>query len=377
VAHEHIDRTLKHNDIFGTIHIKNELETEKDKKNLKGKFCPLPFEGVEIDPQGRVYTCCVAHMPYAIGNVYEEKLEDIWHGEKVKLIRESILDGSYKYCMHTICPRIVHEDLREITEADKLAAVDVPIHATLNLDATCNLYCPSCRKSKVDNNDNDEEQKKIKAALDDVVSYIFSQPSDKRISLNVTGAGDPFYSIVYRDFLFNFDPRPWPNLKLNLVTHGVMLTKKYWDKMSNWHTRLKSIQITVDAASEDTYNKLRPGGNWNLLVENIKMLGEQLINYPETRLELYYIVQKGNYKEMIDFIELVNKLVLKGNVVLVFNKIMDWGTYSYDQYKDHAVWRPDHSEYQDYLSIIDSIRNKQQADPQWGQYIGMSNGDIF
>ena len=43
MSHDHIDRTLKHNDIFGTIHIKNELETQADKKNLKGKFCSLPF----------------------------------------------------------------------------------------------------------------------------------------------------------------------------------------------------------------------------------------------------------------------------------------------------------------------------------------------
>lgn len=372
-----IERTLHHNDIFGTIHIKNELESAKDKKNLKGKFCSLPFNGVEIDPQGKVYTCCVAHMPYPIGNVYEEKLEDIWHGDKVKLIRESILDGSYRYCMHTICPRIVHEDLPDITEEDKNRLVNVPTHATLNLDSTCNLTCPSCRKTKIDNNEDHEKQESIKSSLNDVISYMFSNPNDNQITLNVTGAGDPFFSVVYRDFLFNFDPTPWPNLKLNLVTHGVMFTKKYWDKMFNWHNRFRSIQITVDASKEETYNKLRPGGNWNLLVDNIRMLGKELYNYPETQLELYYIVQLGNYKEIPEFIELINSLIPQGNVRLVFNKIMDWGTFDYEEYKNRAVWRPDHPLNHEYLNIIDFVRNKQRNDNNWGKYIGMHNGDIF
>ena len=377
MSHDHIDRTLKHNDIFGTIHIKNELETQADKKNLKGKFCSLPFSGIEVDSTGKVYTCCVAHMPYSIGNIYEQTLEDIWKGEKAKLIRESILDGSYRYCMHTICPRIVHEDLPDLREENKIELVEEPTRASLNLDSTCNLYCPSCRKTKIDFNSDDQQQLKIKSGLDNVISYIFSQPSDKRISLSVTGSGDPFYSVVYRDFLFNFDPAPWPNLKLNLVTHGVMLTEKYWDKMSKWHKRLNSIQITVDAATESTYNKLRPGGNWKTLLENLKMLGEKLIDFPETRLELYFIVQQGNYKEIVEFIDLINNLIVRGNVVFVFNKIMDWGTFSYEDFKEHAIWRPDHQDYANYLSIINFVKNKQQVDAHWGRYIGMNYGDIF
>ena len=41
---------------------------------------------------------------YFIGNLIDSGIEELWHGEKAQEFRESMLDGSYRYCDRTKCP---------------------------------------------------------------------------------------------------------------------------------------------------------------------------------------------------------------------------------------------------------------------------------
>jgi MoaA/NifB/PqqE/SkfB family radical SAM enzyme len=64
-----------------------------------------------------------------------------------------------------------------------------------------------------------------------------------------------------------------------------------------------------------------------------------------------FVVQTSNYKDMIQYVSLCDEL---GVDEINFQKIDDWGTFV--DFNKHAVWRNDHPNYSEFLSIVQSVR---------------------
>src|SRR5262249_28123798 len=120
---------------------------------LKESFCSVPFEHFETTPSQDVYLCCPAWLPRPIGNLARANWGDIWRGSAAEEIRRSIRDGSFKYCSPISCPKIASGTLekRDQVDAPQLAAGAAagPRVAVLSHDRSCNLSCPSCRKTQI------------------------------------------------------------------------------------------------------------------------------------------------------------------------------------------------------------------------------------
>ena len=64
-------------------------------------ICTIPFEYSEVF-KDRHYLCCPGWLDesvYDTGNMSKD-----FHSKKSEEIRDSIIDGSYKYCSETQCP---------------------------------------------------------------------------------------------------------------------------------------------------------------------------------------------------------------------------------------------------------------------------------
>ena len=84
-------------------------------------------------------------------------------------------------------------------------------------------------------------------------------------------------------------------LDIYFSTNGILLNKKIsTDLIKSGLTR---IQISIDAITKETYDKVRPGGNYNKIIENINefLLIKQNLN---ARLPLV----------RVNFCENINKL---------------------------------------------------------------------
>ena len=80
---------------------------------LTEHVCPLPFTRFEVNPTGEVHICCPRHVPTSIGNVESGDVDEMWNGDRVREIRQSVLDGSFKYCSHTTCPAMLVASCRK------------------------------------------------------------------------------------------------------------------------------------------------------------------------------------------------------------------------------------------------------------------------
>jgi len=313
--------------------------------NLKSYVCLNPFNYLEIH-QEKVYCCCPSWLKLPVGDV--ENLSDIWHGENLKKIQESVLDGSYLYCNKELCPRLSELYYNNISTyfMEKKYFIsanynDGPEMLNLSFDRTCNLSCPSCRDQvesyELDNN---------------IMDNISNSFGNSVIKIGITGSGDAFASKIFRNFLINFDYEKFPKTSsIHLQTNGLLLTENMWNKMHKIHNLIGSICISVDASTKETYEIIRRGGNWNTLMNNLKFISKL-----DCFIYFVFIVQDTNYKEMKSFYNLIENISPKFKIV--FNKISNWGTYTEEEFKNKEIYNESHPEFNLFLIELNKIAFK-------------------
>ena len=355
---------------------RNEILSESinDRPDLSNKFCHHPFDNFEPRDDGNVGVCCLAWLPYYVGNLERDTMDEVYNSKKAQDIRKSILDGTFKYCDHRACPLIQNGDLknkdevtnprhREIIDNNKII-LDHPTHINFLHDDSCNLSCPSCRVKKINFYTGEVYERRLKIH-NEVIESLFAKDLTDGCTISITGSGDPFASKIFRDFLLEFDGTKYPNVKIDLQTNGIMFTPKIWEQMYRIHDNINLVMVSFDAALPSTYEVVRRGGDWDLLVENTKFIAEKRLEEKINILRLDFVVQNLNYKEMPHFVTLAK--MFSGIDQVLFSMVTDWGTWSKETFKVRAIWRPDHPQYQRFLSIL---RSKELRDQE---FIDMSN----
>ena len=100
----------------------------------------------------------------------------------------------------------------------------------------------------------------------------------------------------------------FPNLKYDIITNAVLFTEDITDRFPFFMNKLRSVRVSMDASTEDTYKKVRLGGDWEKLNNNLKFLSKlKKTNNIET-LMISMVVQYENYKEMVEFFKLARSL---------------------------------------------------------------------
>ena len=345
----------------------------------------MPFMYSDVQSISQ-FVCCPSWAPQTI-RVHDDGREkwspidesdDVmanWTSPQAQDIRKSVLDGTYKYCNHTICPRLNElintgrkpylfreiDEFREIynihTEEDITNYNTPPEEILFGFDRSCNLKCPSCRVNLIPNDDLESAEHKAKLHLLKSIEDNFASGL-KRIM--VTGSGDPFYSKIYRDYLINFDKTKYPNLEqLQIITNGNLLDEKLWNQMKAT-PYIKTIEISIDAASKDTYeNKTRLNGNWDRLINNLKFLATQDNIIEEFVCSM--VVSKQNYKEMQMFYELITNIFKNSNfkwgIAINYRQIVDWGTYTPEDLKELQIFNEEHILFKEFLEELKKIHN--------------------
>lgn len=334
------------------------LNTER---NLQGRFCRNPFVQLDVYEDGKLYSCCSTWLPTSIGNLNRMSVAEAWNSPTSRQIRESIFDGSFSYCHHKVCPKIQQGALPTLEEARQELALrevidrrqthleELPYFINLCNDASCNLYCPSCRVQRI-NYPHGKQYEKRQHLQDKITQELFSQPTDRDFTVNVTGSGDPFASAVFREFLFGLNGEDFPNMHINLQTNGVLLTPRNWQRMEKIHRNIATILISFDAATEETYRVTRRGGNWQWLLDNTARLGQLRQSGELGLLRLDFVVQRANYREMPAFVALAKSL---GADQVAFSMVLDWGTWSIAEYEQQCIWKQDHPEFEAFISVLE------------------------
>lgn len=323
-------------------------------------ICTAPFNYTEVYDD-KQFLCCPSWLPVDINN--GDGISSSFNSDKAKEIRESILDGSYKYCDKIQCPflsrlknnKIPFNFIPKTKESiDYFKEISKPSIINFCFDRSCNFQCPSCRNELINYTGNDRlsVEKKLKEVENEISPFV------KKIYLS--GSADPFFSKSFRQFLINLDINKFKNLKfIHLHTNGSLWTPSMWEKMKSIHRFVKSCEISIDAAKKETYeNKVRIGGNWETLHENLRFI--TLI--PNIKHYTFsFVVQDSNYMEMFDFYKMIenymNKRVDRVKWEVKTNIITNWATFSDEEFLKKDVSDINHKDHSKFLDEIDRVKH--------------------
>jgi hypothetical protein len=332
--------------------------------NKTNFICKIPFKYTEIFDD-RQYLCCPSWLNV---NVWDGKsINSSFNSDLSKKIRESIIDGTYSFCDEIQCPYLselkngkknsnfVYKTQQNI---DDLLKKQIPETINFCFDRSCNLKCPSCRLDFINYNGKDRD------GVLEKLNEIENELSGEIKRLYISGTSDPFFSKSFREFLINISLEKYKKLKsIHLHTNALLWTESLWVKMKNIHSLVKSCEISIDASSKETYeNETRIGGNWNRLMENLKYI----TNISTIKHYTFsFVVQDTNYHEMYSFYLMITDLMMNRkyvNYVIFYNKIINWGTYSEDEYIKKDVTNPTHPDHLNFLSVLMKLKNSPNVD---------------
>jgi len=311
------------------------IDTHKDLK--VAKRCPRPFDTVLIDKQGSCYACeCTSWLPQSIGNLQIKSLEEIIGGGTHQHLQGSISDGTYRYCNEHQCSYIKSGGFLH-GRPDRIQ------HLRLAIDDSCNLRCPSCRKSLIFHKEGSAYKLGIRLA-DKINDWLYHY--DHPMQVHIGSDGDPFASHVYRHFMDQTPERD--NIKYSILTNALML-KDFAPRVPYVIRNLNELGVSIDGATKDTYEKLRLGGRWEKINENLQYISE-LKDKHGFRFIMHYVVQKDNYHEMEDIVMLGEKY----NADRVwFSRIQDWNTWG--NFSEHNIFDEQHPQHGDYRTHLDKL----------------------
>ncbi len=319
---------------------------------IKGEyFCSKPFEWLELSINRNFYLCCPNWLPRNIP--VQGRARDAWNSKTAQEIRESILEGSFKYCIG--CPYLEEKTgpvlpLDSITDArlmdivkNRRTALDRgPLWLNLSHDPSCNLKCPSCRRGIINIKGerflaNKQIQEAVLEDLKPDLEWLY-----------ISGSGDPFGSKLFHGLLMGLKAKDYPRLNLYLHSNGQLFDPGRWETIAGINSRVKWVHISIDAATEATYLSNR-GSSWKRLKKNLEFISGLRRTGPVETFEISMVVQQNNWREMLAFIDLGREFKVDR---VLFTHLLNWGTFSKKEYMKRAVHMESHSEHRELTNFL-------------------------
>lgn len=317
-------------------------------------ICTRPFEWFEVHPDGSVFVCCPAWLKRPIGNLLQQTIEAIWNGPLACEIRKSILNGSFHNCSKSHCPHLLTNsapvtypgaispgEVRKALQQKEHRLSYLPRSLNLCFDYSCNLACPSCRKQvRVARGAELKQAEQIGAIIQKELL-----PQAQTVTLS--GFGDPFGSPTYLALLKKLNSFDFPHLQqVRLHTNGQRLTPEMWQQLPGLQSLVAEIEISIDAATEPTYQLNRPGGSFFQLLSNLNFL-----KGCDCNRTLSMVVQQNNWREIPQFLALAQSY----DADIYLSKLVNWGMFSKSEYRRRAVHLCDHPEHKDFIQLLQQV----------------------
>jgi MoaA/NifB/PqqE/SkfB family radical SAM enzyme len=222
----------------------------------------------------------------------------------------------------------------------------------LGYDTTCNLACPSCRTELIV--EKGDEQDANTRAIERVILPMLK--TAKLVYLSA--GGEAFASKHMRSVLSRLNREEYPQLQLHLITNAQLLTPQRWGAFPHLAKMIGILSVSIDAATAETYENLRRPGKWDVLLNNLEFIAGMRRTGEIRSLGINFVVQKDNFREVPDFVELGARL---GADTVWFQRVVNYGSYDEGTIADVDVSSPAHPEH---AGLLEILRNPALRDPR-------------
>jgi len=331
-----------------------------DDAYLKKRICPNPFTRFDMirpplgarDKTPFVQVCCSHWLPTVIGTL-ASGADAVLNSPIVQDIRRSMLDGSFKYCDHLNCQSLVNDALprkSDVTDPELRKAIDtgdVTVERARDIlfaiDDSCNLSCPSCRVA-VRGASREENHELMKVVEKTVLPML-----GKASSVMINPAGELMVSEPSRAVLRYIGEQTTPKLKVQIITNGTRFSEEEWNKFPGIHNKVGYIRVSLDGARKETFEKLRRGASYDETWRNLQFLSRMRQSGRIPALYYSFTYQRDNFREMPEFVQMGLDHHVDG---VLFERLMNMGAYTSEEYRERAVHMLDHPLYPEFQNVL-------------------------
>lgn len=185
------------------------------------------------------------------------------------------------------------------------ASVYFPKYVEVEVSTACNLRCRMCEHTYWKEKNQMMTINQLKGIVDQFSGLKW---------IGLTGIGESFLN---PDFSKMINLVKKKNIYLELYDSFFLIDKKQSKNLIK--NKVDRMIVSLDAANQKTYEKIRKGAKFNLVISNIKGLRKLKLElrsyYPE--ITFHYIISKENIGEVPAFIDLV-KEIMDGEMTSIY-----------------------------------------------------------
>lgn len=293
--------------------------------------CNTMLNHLEVTGNGDTRYCCTTFVRHGVGNILGKSADEFWHSKMHKILCLSTENKTFSFCDKSMCPLFIpannEPEKHKIENENYQKMKPFPETLALGYDTSCNLSCSTCRKEL--HFAKGEELETVNEITDKVIEEYL--PNCKFLIL--AGNGEVFASPAYRKIYESSDSQ-----YIRLLSNGTMFTPANWERFARGKTGKIMLTVSVDAATKETYERIRRNGNFDRLKENMEFASRLRKCGSICYFRMNFVVQRENYREMVPFVEWGEAL---GVDEVFFTKILNWGTYTSEEFARISMMEED------------------------------------
>lgn len=229
----------------------------------------------------------------------------------------------------------------------------------------CNLKCPLCPTGAglIKRAKGFMSFSNFKKIIDELSSYSYH--------LRLWNWGEP---LLNKEIFKMISYAKEKNLSVNLSTNSSFLDKDISRELVK--SGLDELIISLDGASEESYNKYRKGGNFKKTIASIESLinERKKLKQKSPYIKLQFIIMKSNEHEIDKIKSLAKKI---GVDELVFKTV---GIMDYFSEEDIRKYLPTNKKYSRYFlekdKVISKTKVENKCDFIWEEIVVNWNGEV-
>ncbi len=276
-------------------------------------YCKLPFFRIKIDSDGRYQSCC--HQTTYYGNLLTDglTLEESYKNSIAREFKNSVMTSKlHDNCNNTQCP-LYYKPLDrniEVSLAKYPKEIELALPSTLcniggikpTKDTAC-VMCPRSSEEYMNSQPKEDYTDRLLEIIKPSLPYLDT--------FTVLGVAEPFWKGKVFDVLDKLDFKDYKNdILFWTYSNGSIFGDKYQDMFLNEYTTKSCIGFSVDAATPETYIKIRRLNYLKTIQSNLEKYFKKINNYPVRRDWSFtaYNINMLNLHEMEDMLRFGNSI---------------------------------------------------------------------
>lgn len=185
----------------------------------------------------------------------------------------------------------------------------LPIMIQIEPTLYCNLECKMCINPY-------NNRKKCHMRIEEFKKIINDIPFVRKI--NLVGVGEPLMNPEIFDMVLYAKSK---GILIGFATNATLMEQKVAEKIIS--TKVDWLNISLDGATKKTYEEIRRGANFEIVVQNVKNLMSMLDRQKTPEVSIWFLLMKSNFLELPKVVELAEEVGVRNISV---QSVHCWGS---------------------------------------------------